>query len=194
MSRRQKKIEPVPFHGCDAPGCKEGAPYRAPKGRDRLNEYYWFCLDHVRNYNKSWDYYAGMDPEQIEAEIRRDIVGQRPSWPLGLRKPRWRQLFERKLGGGFIPEDVDEQLARHFGAKPKKPVSKNDPEKEALAILGLKAPASFAEVRKAYKILVKRYHPDANGGDKEAEERLKTINNAYNILKAAALRDEAGLG
>lgn len=196
MSRRLKKEkEPeIALHACDAPGCGQGGLYRAPKSRDRLNEYYWFCLDHVRDYNKSWDYYAGMGPEDIEAEVRQDIVGRRPTWPLGVRKPNWRKVLERKLGQGFVPEDIEEELARHFRSKPKKPKKIMDAEEQALETLGLIGPCSFADVRKAYKNLVKRFHPDANGGDKAAEEKLKTINNAYNILKAAALRDEAGLG
>src|SRR5262245_40316569 len=71
--------------GCDHPGCAEQGQFRAPRSRSSLSEYYWFCLDHVRAYNAAWDYYRGMKPDEIEAARRADIVGNRPSWPLGVR-------------------------------------------------------------------------------------------------------------
>jgi hypothetical protein len=71
--------------GCDHPGCAAGGDFRAPKSRLDLNHYYWFCLEHVRTYNSAWNYYAGMSEPEIEAEIRRDTVWQRPSWKLGVR-------------------------------------------------------------------------------------------------------------
>ena len=72
--------------GCDWHGCKEKGSHRAPKGRDRENEYWRFCLEHVREYNKNWDYFAGLDAEQIEAHIRADTTWRRPVWPLGARR------------------------------------------------------------------------------------------------------------
>ena len=57
--------------------------YRAPKSRNTLRDYWWFCLEHVRAYNGSWDYYKGMTPAQMEQELRADTAWGRPSWPLG---------------------------------------------------------------------------------------------------------------
>src|ERR1044071_6752201 len=71
---------------CEAPGCRLAGDYRAPRARDRLNEYRWFCLEHVRDYNKKWDYFAGLGAEQIEAHIRADTTWRRPVWPLGARR------------------------------------------------------------------------------------------------------------
>jgi hypothetical protein len=65
------------------PGCGAQGEYRAPKSRQNLQEYWWFCLEHVRAYNGSWDFYKGMSPGQIEAQLRADTAWQRPSWPLG---------------------------------------------------------------------------------------------------------------
>ena len=83
-------LDPPPADGpcCDHPDCLAEGRFRAPKSRHRLNEYYWFCLDHVRDYNRSWDYYAGMAPGEIEDHIREDTVWQRPSWPMG----KWTSL------------------------------------------------------------------------------------------------------
>ena len=65
------------------PGCGAQGEYRAPKSRQNLHDYWWFCLEHVRAYNGSWDFYKGMSPGQIEAQLRADTAWQRPSWPLG---------------------------------------------------------------------------------------------------------------
>jgi hypothetical protein len=78
--------EPAPpVRLCEHPGCEAGGDFRAPRSRIELDNYYWFCLDHVRAYNAAWNYYAGMSEREIEAEIRRDTVWQRPSWKLGQR-------------------------------------------------------------------------------------------------------------
>src|SRR3954447_8494452 len=89
---RRQPIDPVltaepalPVRPCDHPGCEAGGDFRAPRSRLELDRYYWFCLEHVRAYNVAWNYYAGMSQSEIEAEIRRDTVWQRPSWKLGER-------------------------------------------------------------------------------------------------------------
>ena len=73
----------APGRLCDTPDCLAAGEYRAPKSRSQLNDYYWFCLDHVRDYNRSWDYCAGLTPEQIESLVRADVTWQRTTWPLG---------------------------------------------------------------------------------------------------------------
>ena len=70
---------------CDHPGCADAGEYRAPKSPDRLREYFWFCIDHVREYNKAWNFYAGLSELEIERMVRFDTVWQRQTWPLG----RW---------------------------------------------------------------------------------------------------------
>jgi hypothetical protein len=163
---------------CDHAGCRAEGLYRAPKARDRLNEYFWFCLDHVRDYNRAWNYYAGMNPEQIEAQLRTDTVWDRPTWPLG----RW-GVHKRIFGSDFIPEDLDPFGERRAPAPPA-PKSKTE---LALAELDLAPGSTVEEIKKRYKALAKALHHDANGGDKAAEERLKSINLAYSTLKSSAL-------
>src|SRR4051812_40334522 len=79
---------PVMERRCDMPSCACAGEYRAPKARNRLNEYFWFCLDHVRAYNAQWDYYAGMSTVEIEAHLRADTLWHRPTWPLGGRQAK----------------------------------------------------------------------------------------------------------
>jgi hypothetical protein len=162
--------------GCDHPGCAGAGEHRAPRSRDDLQSYYWFCLDHVRSYNASWNYYAGMNEAQIEAELRRDMVGQRPSWKFGSRTA-WRFGNGVKDFGLF---DFEQEVPK---AKPRA----RPPTQQELALetFSLALPLTLVALKARYKELVKLHHPDANGGDKAAEERLKIINQAYATLKAS---------
>ncbi|AWK86303.1 J domain-containing protein [Azospirillum thermophilum] len=168
---------------CDHPGCAGGGEYRAPKNRNSLNEYWWFCLDHVREYNRAWDYYAGMSPEQIEADLRRDTTWQRPSWPLGYWATQEKFLRDR-AAQGFSFEFGREAGKDKEQEKSQRRQSARSAEEEALLILDLAPPVDFARIKARYRELVKIHHPDANGGDRDAEEKLKIINQAYNTLKA----------
>jgi hypothetical protein len=169
--------EPLEAGVCAAPGCRAGASHKAPKSRDELDRYVWFCLDHVRAYNAAWDYYAGMDESEIEAHRRQDVTWRRPTWPLGARQGRgeegWGVLFEDPFG-------LLGELAGQGGAPMPKPRTRSG---AALDVLGLEAPVTADDVKARYIELAKRLHPDANGGDKTAEERLKLVNEAYATWK-----------
>lgn len=171
---------------CDHPDCGEAGEYRAPKSRDRLDDYHWFCLDHVREYNRAWNYYAGMSQEEIEFETRRDTTWQRPTWPLGMRVGGYRRFAKGDSGlhdgfgvfaGGDGRESRHETGCRAAGFHPA------SHEARALAVIDLDPPLTLTHLKARYKELVKLHHPDANGGDKLAEERLKDINEAYATLK-----------
>jgi hypothetical protein len=194
-SRRPRFYEPEtppqPTH-CQHPECELPGVYRAPKSRTQLNEYFWFCLDHVREYNKAWDYYAGMSQSEIERHVRNDVVGQRPTWPLGKWGAHGPRGQSYRVHSEFVPDDVKEALN---GAQAKEQREREtrrrnarlSKEDQALAVLELAAPVTMQEIRTRYRELVKKLHPDANGGDRSAEERLKVVNQAYSTLKAAAL-------
>ena len=166
---------------CEAAGCRLHGEYRAPWARDRLNEYRWFCLGHVREYNKQWDYYAGLTPDQIEAHIRADLTWRRPVWPLGARRS----------GNAYAQIHDPFGLADDAGLGEKPPPildgseQLTSAERTALDVLELSWPLTRAEVKSRYKELVKMHHPDANGGAREAEEKLKEINAAYSTLRAS---------
>ncbi len=164
---------PVKLRGCDCPGCGDPGDYRAPKSREQLTDYYWFCLAHVREYNRQWDYFAGMDANAIEDQIRKATVWERPTWPIGGSHPR--------------EQDIRDQVFREFfgGDKPPEPppVSITKTERDALLMLELAPPVGFAAIKAQYRIMVKRHHPDANGGSFESEEKFKNINQAFTLLK-----------
>lgn len=177
-NRTMAEKEP-PSRPCDFPGCCAAGEYRAPKSRDQLREYHWFCLDHVRQYNKAWDYYAGLKPDEIEEAIRWDATWQRPTWRLGTNSASSRLKF------GFRIEDPFGLFDEDGKDTPPATVRPPSPEEEAMVVLGLALPLTQSSLRARYKELVKRYHPDANGGAKEAEERFKQISQAYTLLMSS---------
>ena len=173
---------------CDAPDCGRAGEYRAPKSRDQLRDYYWFCLDHVREYNKHWNYYAGMNESEIEAHLRHDTTWRRPTWSFGSRKRSPRPGLKDEFGLFDDLDDAAEARARNGkGRKNGQDKPESDTgirERRAFAELEIDPPvADPAVIKMRYKTLVKIHHPDANGGSRDAEERLKRINEAYNILK-----------
>ena len=174
---------------CDCPGCLAVGDYPAPKARDRLRDYFWFCLDHVREYNRAWDFYAGMSPAEIEVELRSDTTWQRPTWPLGawrLYEQRMRSRVHGEDGAPFGCGDSDRDEGTSAGVghgESRKGRPSPSPVDAARRVLDLEPTANFAEIKARYRELVKKHHPDANGGDKRAEERLKQINQAYTTLK-----------
>ena len=167
----------TPGRSCDSPGCAAEGAYRAPKSRSAINDYHWFCLEHVRAYNASWDYYRGMTPGQIEQETRHDTSWQRPTWPLG---SIGRQPFDETLLRDPLHVLSAGRVKREGGpAAAAMPAQLRDP----IQTLGLDWPVSMDVLKTRYKELAKRHHPDANGGDRGAEERLKTINIAYATVR-----------
>ena len=164
---------------CEAAGCRLQGEYRAPFARDRLDQYRWFCLEHVRDYNKNWDYFAGLDANEIERHIRADTTWRRPVWPLG----------GRRNGGPQIHDPLGLREEAGLNEKPSPRLDGSEQltpaERNAMGVLELSWPTTLADVKSRYKELVKIHHPDANGGAREAEEKLKEINVAYSTLRAS---------
>jgi hypothetical protein len=167
--------------GCQHPACAEPGLYRAPKSRERLREYYWFCLEHVRAYNSAWNYCAGFSEADIEAQVRAQACWERPTWRLGAWHSYRPEAAMAAFAEAFGIEDDEEAGDNRSRRRAEWPPATTDDK--ALAVLGLAPTATRAEIKARYKRLVKRYHPDANGGDRQAEERLKVINQAYSTLR-----------
>ena len=178
---------------CDWPGCAEAATHRAPKGRLRENEYWRFCLTHVREYNQSYNYFAGMSDDAVAQFQKDSVVGHRPTWKIGMSGP----INERKRAFGRFNanlHDADDpfgvfgevggQSGPDFDARRPEQRMLRNAERKALDTLGLERTASAHEVKMRFKMLVKRHHPDANGGDRSTEDRLREIIQAYNYLKS----------
>ncbi|OUW94987.1 MAG: hypothetical protein CBD97_03960 [Pelagibacteraceae bacterium TMED237] len=166
---------------CDKDSCNEIGEFKAPKSRIKLNDYYYFCLDHIKEYNKSWDFYKGLSVNQIENSMREDIIWNRPSWPL---KGSHTMIMDQI--NAFFEDEVNEigsskKSEKFFNNKAIDSILTID-ENNALNSLNLKLPLTLDKIKKNYKKLVKKFHPDVNGNNKSAEERFKEINNSYKIL------------
>ena len=172
----------VDIRPCASPGCKEEGAYRVPKSRQELGKHLWFCLAHARAHNESWDYFKGMSEREIESFRNDAVTGHRPTWPLGKRAARLHNTLR------------DFDFDNTFGTERQEPPSPRRPERQvtrlqqtAFDTLNLEPSATLNEIKARYKELVKRFHPDANGGDRGAEERLKQVIKAYGVLRASGL-------
>ncbi len=169
---------------CSVANCAEPASFRVPKSRDNLSDYLWCCLEHARAHNESWDFFKGMDDAAIERFRDDAILGHRPTWPLGRRTAKAR-MGQAPLGvddgHALFAEDGETQTVR----RPERQLSRL--QIMAMDTLQLAHNATLIEIKARYKELVKRFHPDANGGDRGAEERLKQVIKAYGVLRASGL-------
>jgi hypothetical protein len=169
---------------CEAAGCEGQGSYRVPKSRHCLEEHAWYCLEHARAHNEHWDFFSGMSDAEIQAFQTDALTGHRPTWPLGKRAARPRN--------GHSCEHYRD-IHEIFGAAEEpsqsqpQPRQLTRPQAIALEVLNLDATASLHQIKARYKELVKRFHPDANGGDRGAEERLKKVIQAYGVLRASRL-------
>lgn len=171
------------WEGCDKPGT-----HKAPMGRNREGQYINFCIDHVRQYNKNFNYFSGLNDDEIAKYQKENITGHRPTWKMGTRRsdpvdestlratPGWHS----KVQSRYTPDG--KRIPTGGGPRKLKRL-----EEKALRDLGLPSTASADHISKKYKQLVKQNHPDANGGDRSSEQRLQQILQAYKVLKKAGL-------
>jgi len=186
--RSRKKNAPP----CEWAGCKKPGLHRAPKGRGRDKEYWNYCLEHVREYNHSYNYFAGMSDDAIAQHQKDAMTGHRPTWKMGQRTAR--SAEERVAEGSPFagrpwhdPFRFFEEAGGTTRPTPETPERREarNAERKALDIMGLESNASSVEIKTRFKELVKRHHPDANAGDRSTEDRLVEIIQAYNYLKSS---------
>jgi hypothetical protein len=189
--RTKAKPEPRPQPNqprCEHPGCGMPGAHRAPMGRLREGQYFCFCLDHVREYNASYNYFQGMTDADVAMYQKEAVVGHRPTWSMGVNR----------TGRGFREDAVDPAECQdplgmfrsraHTGGAPEARKPKYGlAATKALLTLGLDDSADAEGIKARYKELVKRLHPDANGGDRSREDKLREIIQAYNYLRSAKL-------
>jgi DnaJ-domain-containing protein 1 len=168
---------------CEWPSCARTATHRAPKGRGRDGQYFGFCVEHVRDYNKTYNYFDGMNATDFARYQKEGITGHRPTWKLGING-------QPPSGPAHAGNGIKDAFSFFAGtARTPGPVSKAKPvgnaARKALDTLGLDAGVAGQDIKTRYKALVKRHHPDANGGTRDAEDRLVEIIKAYRYLRGA---------
>jgi hypothetical protein len=174
-------------HVCDWQGCRNEATHRAPKGRGREKDYWRYCLEHVREYNQNYNFFQGMSDDDVRKYQKDALTGHRPTWKMGTGKHSDPGRFYaengidpfamyRELGG-------EGRVGTGTRAKGESRTIRNA-ERKAFNTLGLETSVSRAEIKAKFHDLVKRHHPDSNGGDRSTEDRLIEIIQAYNYLKS----------
>ncbi|MEO9336577.1 J domain-containing protein [Mesorhizobium sp. SB112] len=176
---------------CQWDGCKEPGLHKAPVGRMREGEYFRFCFDHVREYNKGFNYFSGVPDSDIARFQKEAMTGHRPTWKMGAASgsqssPDMAQQRSGRAGYYRMrdPHNVFDSPRDRSAPRQRKAMPL---EAKALETLGLDTKATGADIKSRYKELVKQHHPDANGGDRGSEDRFRDVLNAYRVLKQAGL-------
>ncbi len=174
---------------CEHEGCNEPGKYRAPKHPDNLEDFYWFCLDHVREYNLKWNFFENHSEAELERQFAADKVWERPTRPFGRRGGQaaaaeakaWARLGiddPHQVLGDKATRNPDARLGQFTRRLPAT-------ERRALEILDARDHWTKEQIRKQYKSLVKDLHPDMNGGNRDDEERLQEVVWAWEQIKAS---------
>lgn len=177
---------------CQWEGCEKPGTHRAPAGRNNEGQYMLFCIDHVREYNKNFNYFSGLSNEDI-AKFQKDaLTGNRPTWKAGVNaaaKPSGASKtsadFSTIRSGSAAYQNRVRNPFNTFHQQRAAPRKLKTLEAKAFVTLGLEAGATSDDIKVKYKALVKMHHPDVNGGDRSSEDRLRDVLQAYNLLKTA---------
>jgi hypothetical protein len=190
-SRREAKPEPVAIT-CDWDGCDKPATHKAPKGARSEGQYHNYCLEHVRQYNATFNFFAGMDKDALDEALHTPPKAEaRPTFATGqARMQASRTARTAGLGSGDKYGDPFGVFAKYRHRQAQKPAEERtrplgELDRRAFETMGILGQVKSDEIKKAYKTLVKLHHPDANGGDKSSEDRLRAIIAAYSHLKKA---------
>ena len=174
---------------CDHPGCRKAGAARAPKSRDLMHEHYWFCQPHAAEYNRNWNFFAGMSEGEVRRRQQDELfTGGRPTWQMQAgRFSRESATFAHKFAKGQGYRDPFNLFGG--GQAPPEPARRSlgKIERNALADLDLDDDADGPKIRARYTELVRRLHPDANGGDRAGENRLQRVIRSYQALRKAGM-------
>lgn len=166
---------------CEHPGCEDTGQYRAPKSPDDLDEFYWFCKAHVREYNLKWNFFQGQTEEEFAEQVDKDRVWERETKPFAAKGDEQRAWS--RLGVDDPHQILGDNATRNPGRSITGTRKLPPTERRALDILESKDHWTKAEIRKSYKALIKVLHPDMNGGDRGHEEQLGEVVWAWDQIK-----------
>ena len=161
-NNKEKKI-------CNFPGCELEGDYRAPTGYESLNDYQWFCLEHIKEFNKSWNYHNKMNSDEIENDIRFDTIWRRPTKSFG-------------SGAKFYNFSINGEDMGSFEDPNAKQPSHSSKLLWSLSKLDLDIKTDLNLIKKRYKELAKKHHPDIKGNSKNSIDKFREIVEAYNYL------------
>lgn len=182
---KKKEVEKA-SNLCQWKDCDLPAAHRAPIGRGQEGQYLNFCLNHVREYNKNYNYFEGMNQSDLSKFQKESMLGNRPTWKLGVNNKEQlgkysaeeilKKLKADKVGASTSQNETTQKTARRQKI--------GNAAKKALYVLGLDTNSSSDEIKNKYKLLVKRHHPDLKGGKETTDEKLIEIIKSYRYLKS----------
>ena len=167
---------------CEWSNCKESGKFKAPIEKDNSKEYKWLCEEHIKLFNKNWNYFDRMSQQEIENFLKSDLTWHRPTQEFGSSDNFFNILWNNALSDKFNLFKEE----KIFNSLSNKKLSEKD--KDAFRIMGLKFDTDWSIIQKKFKTLVKKFHPDKNSGNKQFEDKLKKVTLAYSHLKLIMMR------
>ena len=162
---------------CDVDGCELIGKYRAPKSPKNVDEFNWFCLKHVKEFNQNWNYFAGMSDSQVIDFLKSDMT-----WHKKTQSFSSSDNFFKVLWNNTLKDELDKnKFKSNFNYM--RQFKFNHKDIKAFEILGISVGLKWKQIQEKFKVLVKKFHPDMNSGNKKYEEKLKLITLAYTQLK-----------
>ena len=161
---------------CEWDKCSKTGVYKAPVEKDNSRKFRLFCLEHIKIFNKNWNYFSDMNENEIEYFIKSDLTWHKPTKSFGSSENFFNILWGNALEDKF-------NIFKNSNHKDFKKTNLSEKDRYALEILGLKYETKWSDIQKKFKTLVKKYHPDKNHGSKKYEDILKKVTLAYSQLK-----------
>ena len=161
---------------CEWQNCREAGKFKAPQERDNSKNYKLLCEKHIKLFNKNWNYFEGMDQAEIENFLKSDLTWHRPTQKFGSSDNFFNILWNNALDDKF-------KLFKDEKIYEPNNIKLSEKDKDAFRIMELKFTANWKSIQAKFKMLVKKYHPDRNSGNKKFEDKLKKITLAYSHLK-----------
>ena len=162
---------------CEWSKCSNLGEFKAPVEKDNSKKYRMLCLKHVKEFNKNWNYFSGMNDDQVLNFLKSDMIWHKPTQSFSSSDNFFKVLWNNALKDEFDKSKIRSQLNHMNQFK----FGNNDIK--AFGILGLSVGLKWDKIQKKFKKLVKKFHPDMNSGNKKYEEKLKLITLAYTQLK-----------
>ena len=167
---------------CEWENCRESGKFKAPQEKDNSKNYKWLCKEHIKLFNKNWNYFEGMSQDEIEDFLKSDLTWHRPTQKFASSDNFFNILWNNALSDKFN-FFKQEKMANDFAVR-----KLSEKDKDAFRIMELELNADWSIVQKKFKTLVKKFHPDRNAGNKRFEDKLKKITLAYSHLKLIMIR------
>ena len=167
---------------CEWENCKESRKFKAPLEKDNSKKYKWLCEEHIKQFNKSWNYFDGMSQNEFENFLKSDVTWHRPTQKFGASDNFFNILWNNALGDEYNLFKED-KILNHLNNR-----KLNEKDKDAFRIMGLEFDTSWQDIQKKFKTLVKKFHPDKNAGSRQFEDKLKKITLAYSHLKLTMVK------